>query len=224
MERFFILVTYCEGYYFATKSSFVEWLIFQNDNCTTLRCDPLVARESMKNILAFIEHILWELISNQKHIVEWRWKTGANVREQYRFVVLRLVVMLCLVRLNFGGYGNLISHVLDKKYIIEQLPRGFCNILKGGNKNVNVFKYICKNANEGFVLLSIVVVCPLAVRLWLFFPVEFMNGTSDDVLAAGLLQLADPSLSSNLFFKHVSYLLFLKMQLQIVRKNLKPQR
>ncbi|KAM7273661.1 hypothetical protein ACFE04_028325 [Oxalis oulophora] len=138
MERFLILVSYCQGYYFATKSSFVEWLIFQNDYCTTLRCDPLVARESMKHILAFIEHVLSELINNQKNTVEWMWKTGANVREQYRFVVLRLVVMLCLVRLNFGGCGNLISHVLDKKYIVEQLPRGFCNILKGGNKNVNV--------------------------------------------------------------------------------------
>ncbi|KAM7252228.1 hypothetical protein ACFE04_024111 [Oxalis oulophora] len=136
LERFLILVSCCQGYFFATKSSFVEWLIFQNGS-TPLSSNFLAdVKDSMTEMLNFITDVLWTLLYNKRDTIEWIRSSSSNVREHYCSAVIKLVSLVCLFRLNFGG--NLIFEILGKNYITEQLPWEFYNVLKKGRKNVNV--------------------------------------------------------------------------------------
>ncbi|KAM7279253.1 hypothetical protein ACFE04_006387 [Oxalis oulophora] len=95
---------------------------------------------------------------------------------------------LCILDMKQIELERLVTISVDDGVIVIVASVPF-TCFAGPSESAEVTFYRCRLLGSGF-----------------FFPIEFMNGTSDDVLA--LLQLAGPSLSSNLFLKQVLATIF----------------
>ncbi|CAN0880582.1 Probable helicase MAGATAMA 3 [Linum grandiflorum] len=139
MERLLILVSAIKGFFMTSKSTFVEWLINQegtNDNgFSNSKSYPPGIIPQFAN---FIIQVAREILQDKKNTMDWIRATGTNSQNSYRSVVLRLVSIVCLVYANCGVGHDLITNLRSWKHVTEQLPRGFCDILRGisGRNNV----------------------------------------------------------------------------------------
>ncbi|CAN0880600.1 TPR and ankyrin repeat-containing protein 1 [Linum grandiflorum] len=144
MERQVILVSAIKGFFFTSKSTFVEWLINQegrNDNGFSYSMAyPLGI---IPRFVHFIQ-VAGELLQDKKNTMDWIRATRTNSQNSYGSMVLRLVSIVCLVYANCGVGHDLITTLRSWKHVTEQLPRGFCDILEGisGHNNAN-----CINVN-----------------------------------------------------------------------------
>ncbi|XP_057950206.1 uncharacterized protein LOC131145129 isoform X2 [Malania oleifera] len=137
IERLLILVSCTQGYLFASKSSFVDWIISLEQ--LTISNSLLVAKlpSSMGHILNFVANVLEQLLHNKKEMMEWIRRSNINVN-YYPLLLLRLVIILCLLCLNSGRYYDFLFDLLGKSHVISQLPRNFLDVLRRGRKRNNV--------------------------------------------------------------------------------------
>ncbi|KAL3582367.1 hypothetical protein D5086_016699 [Populus alba] len=81
LERQLILLSYFEGYCFTTKSSFVEWLIYQEGHGSpTFESLTGLAPQSTDSILKFIVDTVHLLLYNEKDMMEWIRVSEKNVK------------------------------------------------------------------------------------------------------------------------------------------------
>ncbi|KAL5760633.1 hypothetical protein ACOSQ2_019471 [Xanthoceras sorbifolium] len=161
IERLLIMVSCFQGYFLTTKSSFVDWLIHLDGKTDPNSFVQTDVRQSMGHVLEFIVHIAQQLLYNKEDTVEWIKKCHANVKDYFSLVVLRLVVIVCLLQLNFGKCENPLFELLGMNYITSQLPQEFRDVLYRGRKrnvlNVNssMVAEAFKNIGNPLVVVSL---------------------------------------------------------------------
>ncbi|KAJ6726124.1 MAMMARY TURMOR VIRUS RECEPTOR-like protein 1 2 MTVR1 2 [Salix purpurea] len=137
LERQLILLSYFQGNFLTTKSSFVEWLIYQEGHGSP-SFESLMgnAPPSLARNLAFIVDVVQHFLYNDKDMMDWiRVTENVKVMKDYHaVVVLRLVVIICLVYLNFGWCADLLSNLLGRINITKQLPRQFYDAIQKRRK------------------------------------------------------------------------------------------
>ncbi|KAJ6903318.1 hypothetical protein NC651_020731 [Populus alba x Populus x berolinensis] len=145
LERQLILLSYFQGYCFTTKSSFVEWLIYQEGHGSpTFESLTGLAPQSTESILKFIVDTVHLLLYNEKDMMECIRVSEKNVKvlnDYHAVVVLRLVVIICLIYVNFGWCEGLLSDLLGRTSITKKLPSQFYDAIRKRQKynslNVN---------------------------------------------------------------------------------------
>ncbi|KAH7516697.1 hypothetical protein FEM48_Zijuj10G0162600 [Ziziphus jujuba var. spinosa] len=143
VERLLLLVFYYEGFFFSTKSTFLEWLIHQDWNPELSIHGAFDWRSRFVTVLDFVAGIVEELLHNEQDATEWIQNCKLS-SEVYPVLVLRLFTALCLLCLNSGKYFDLLFELLENKEISSKLPQELCRTiqrLKPGyaDENVNVF-------------------------------------------------------------------------------------
>ncbi|CAN1804466.1 hypothetical protein LINPERHAP1_LOCUS23932, partial [Linum perenne] len=151
VERQLILVSSINGYFITTKSSFIEWLIYQegrNDSQST--SSKSRAPEIVPDILKFIAHVIEDFLRHEKKLMQWmaqteedcrkntmQWagKSDGNVRENYGTVVLGVVLIVCTLYFNFGLGHELICDILSWRHVTKILPKGIHHTLLWIGKN-----------------------------------------------------------------------------------------
>ncbi|KAK2371482.1 P-loop containing nucleoside triphosphate hydrolase superfamily protein [Trifolium repens] len=168
VERLLLLASCRKGLMFSTKSSFIEWLNYQDENSlANLSLTPVM---NMTNVHEFIARIIQELINNQNGSIKWMRKSNLDVKSCLPLFVLRLVVSLCLLHLSTRKYLEPLSTLLGKSHITSQLPLEFCNVLKRGRKvmDLKVIAEALKVIDNPLVIVKLgnsssKIVCPDAV-------------------------------------------------------------
>ncbi|KAH9698663.1 UvrD-like helicase ATP-binding domain-containing protein [Citrus sinensis] len=185
IERLLILLSRLNGYIFTTKSSFVDWFIYQEGSTNPTCSSSTDVKQSFGGVLEFIGTVVRQFLYNGKEVMEWIGKSHTNITHYHSLVVLRLVVIICLLHLNFGGDSlNLLLDLLGRSYICNKLPREFYDALRRRRNHslldviAEAFIKIC----NPLVLASLGDNCPkFAGRDTIF--VDMVTKSMEDILA-----------------------------------------
>ncbi|XP_045821754.1 uncharacterized protein LOC123914598 [Trifolium pratense] len=138
VERLLLLTSCRKGFMYATKSSFTEWLICQDENSlSNLSFMP----DKLDIVHDFLANILSEFVCDQYGTKFWIEKYSNLVVENYfPSLFLRLIVSICLLHLGSGSkkHIKLLRNLLGKRDITVQLPLEFCNVLQKGKKHMGL--------------------------------------------------------------------------------------
>ncbi|KZV14915.1 hypothetical protein F511_40287 [Dorcoceras hygrometricum] len=138
LERLLILAPHPHGYFFTSKSSFVEWVVCQQSDANpSVNFDTDMA-SSPKSIINFTITVIHHfLFANVMDTVEWIRRS--NIDDNYYFPVLvqRLVMILCLVYLNSEMPLNMLFRQLHSDQIKSRLHREFYDAVLHGQRNKN---------------------------------------------------------------------------------------
>nr|XP_027119396.1 uncharacterized protein LOC113736561 isoform X2 [Coffea arabica] len=130
VERLLLLVFHSKDYFFTTKYSFVEWLIYLKADMypdAGSVADTLLSPEIIfDSVVMMVEQFLFK----KQETASWIAKSKFGVNQYHPLLALRLVVILCLLHLNSGKYSNVLSHLLDQSHISSQLPMPFIQALR----------------------------------------------------------------------------------------------
>ncbi|KAG7030546.1 TPR and ankyrin repeat-containing protein 1, partial [Cucurbita argyrosperma subsp. argyrosperma] len=161
VERLLIMVSFMKGgHLITTNSSFLEWLIFHEGNSDIISMLGAQTQHSFQPTLLFLAQIHQELLFDRRATMEWLKKTHTNLN-CYPILVRRLVVVTCLLHLNFGICFDVLRNLLGRNYITEHLPTEFCNVLKGNKSfyvptdNLNMIAGFFKGIGNPMVIVSL---------------------------------------------------------------------
>lgn len=128
VERLLILVPHPRGFFFTPKSSFLEWLICHkadsNPGATLISGKPF----SPQSVLGFVPSVIHQLIYNIPDTLHWVQKSGINAEYYFPILMLRLVMIQCLLCLNYEMPWNVLYAHLGQ--LGSQLPRPFCDAIR----------------------------------------------------------------------------------------------
>lgn len=130
LERFLISISSCRGHFFSSKSSFVEWLIFQEWAFKPSSSSRTAKLEDLLRARGVVAQIVEQFLFFEAETKDWLRKLNIDCYGSYQKVVLRLVVILCLLCLDSVDYLNLLFRVLSRNYISSRLPLEFVGALK----------------------------------------------------------------------------------------------
>ncbi|MED6110881.1 hypothetical protein PIB30_047029 [Stylosanthes scabra] len=145
IEHLFLLASRWKGFVVATKSCFVEWLIYQEGSSLK----DLSSKNGVPQIVEDVNHFLYRvirvLLSEPITVKKWIRKSNMNVDHYYPLFVLRLVILLCLLHLSSGRYLDLLHNLLRKNSSTSaqcaQLPREFIDVLSKGRNSLGFKVY-----------------------------------------------------------------------------------
>lgn len=130
LERLLILAAKCRGCFFTTRSSCVEWLIYEDwsvDSTARLEND-LDLTLAMGDIYDFMAVRAQELLLNKHDTMQW---ISMNNLEGFHHVLFfRLVVLLCLICVNSGKHFDILFKLLDRSDVRSELPQAFLDALQ----------------------------------------------------------------------------------------------
>ncbi|KAL3731173.1 hypothetical protein ACJRO7_028099, partial [Eucalyptus globulus] len=174
LERLLILFSCSKGQFYATKSSLVEWLICHEG--LGRRSLSFNLRNCLEPIIGFVTSTIRQLLCNEEETREWIKRSKLNVMEYYPLLVLKLVLLVCLLHLNFGISPYFLNDLLGKSWISEQLPPEFLRILSHCQKrnfqkiSVGVLAEAFKKVDNPLVITNFAadcsnLLCPHAIIL-----------------------------------------------------------
>ncbi|KAB2623946.1 hypothetical protein D8674_015606 [Pyrus ussuriensis x Pyrus communis] len=139
VERLVTLATCFQGFVITTRSCFVEWLLYQDED-TNLSLMTADVRPSLDEIVGFVIEVVCGCVFNKEDMIEWIKKFSRNWKNDYSPLLLRLVVLLCMVCVNFGKGLNILDKLLGRSDITQLLPREFYDVLKswGSRKSPSI--------------------------------------------------------------------------------------
>ncbi|KAK2383849.1 P-loop containing nucleoside triphosphate hydrolase superfamily protein [Trifolium repens] len=137
VERLLLLTSCWKGFMYATKSSFTEWLICQDEYSLS---NLSFMSDKLEITHDFLANILREFVWDQNGTKIWIKKSNLDVKNYFPSLLLRLVVSICLLHLGSGSdkYIKLLLNLLGKKFITAQLPLEFFNVLQKGKKHMGL--------------------------------------------------------------------------------------
>ncbi|KAL4392729.1 hypothetical protein AHAS_Ahas03G0374200 [Arachis hypogaea] len=144
-EHLFLLASRWRGLVVATKSSLVEWLIYQEGNSPKDLSSKDGVPQIVEDVHRFIYKVIRVLLSEPITVKKWIRKSNMNVDHYYPLFVLRLVVLLCLLHLSSGLYLDLLHDLFRKNSSISaqcaHLPREFLDVLRKGKNSLGLKVY-----------------------------------------------------------------------------------
>ncbi|XWS34413.1 hypothetical protein CRYUN_Cryun21dG0036400 [Craigia yunnanensis] len=166
IERYLVLLSYFNGYFFTTKATFVEWLIYQDGIPSSTSGFMTVKHQSLEVIFKFVIDMVQKFLYDKRETIAWIKKSHINVKEYHSLLVLRLVVIVCLLHLNFGKGLDLLFDLLGQKHITELLPWEFYDHLQKRrrynclNIDINVLAQAFKKIRNPLIIVSMAGNCP----------------------------------------------------------------
>ncbi|KAK7399848.1 hypothetical protein VNO78_11042 [Psophocarpus tetragonolobus] len=136
-----MLLTSCwkwKSFIFTTKSSFVEWLIHQDESSLPNMSTLADIQPGVEIVHKFISAVLRDLLYDPNGTIEWIKKSKLDAKNYFPLFILRLVVSLCLLHLSSGKYLELLCNLLKKKHVMSKLPPEFCNVLQKGRNQLGL--------------------------------------------------------------------------------------
>ncbi|XP_062076340.1 uncharacterized protein LOC133781383 [Humulus lupulus] len=132
VERFVIWSSSYKGYFIATKSAFVEWLIYEEiDSMTKSSSNTSVGFQlSYLELLQFVINVFKDCLYDEQYMIDWINTSPSRDNESYSLLVSRMVLIICLLHANFGMSSDLLSDLLGMTRITKHLPLKFCVALK----------------------------------------------------------------------------------------------
>ncbi|KAL7106139.1 hypothetical protein ACP275_07G092500 [Erythranthe tilingii] len=130
VERLLILVPHPRGFFFTTKSSFVEYLM-----CLKPDANPSSGLVTDKKSYAtdtfnFVVSVVRECLYKSQGTAEWIARSNINGSYYFPVLMLRLFMILCLSCLNSELSFNVLFDVLKVAHIRNQLPWKFCEAIR----------------------------------------------------------------------------------------------
>ncbi|XP_022874965.1 uncharacterized protein LOC111393590 [Olea europaea var. sylvestris] len=145
MERLVILASHNPVSFFSTKSSFVEWLVYQQSRGIPSASLVTDKRPYPKNVFDFVITVVKQFLFYGQETAQWIRDSSISYK-YHPVLVLRLFVILCLLCLNSRMYSNVLFELLSLSNIRAQLPREFCEALQKKRKNDDVNLYAVARA------------------------------------------------------------------------------
>ncbi|PON39566.1 P-loop containing nucleoside triphosphate hydrolase [Parasponia andersonii] len=163
VERLVIWSSSFQGYFITTKSSFVEWLIYEEIHSNTRSSSNISVgfQLSLLEPLQFVISVIRECLYNEGYLIEWINRSSSRENKLHSLLVSRMVVIICLLYANLGMCLDLLFHLLGTSCITKHLPREFCDTLKTylANLNLNVLAKAFKRINNSLVIASFGTYC-----------------------------------------------------------------
>ncbi|PIN12997.1 RNA helicase [Handroanthus impetiginosus] len=129
VERLLILLPRSRGFFFTTKSSFVEYLISlesdANPSASLVTDQKFNPSSIINSVFRMIEQCLCDRVST----AEWIKKSCIDCKYYFPVLMLRLCVILCLFCLNSVLSIDVVLQHLSIPPIRSQLPREFCEAI-----------------------------------------------------------------------------------------------
>ncbi|XVF85500.1 hypothetical protein PTKIN_Ptkin17bG0122600 [Pterospermum kingtungense] len=164
IERYLFLLSYSfEGYFFTTETTFVEWLIYQDGTPCSTSSSKATKQQSLENLLQFVIDMVHHFLYNPRQAKEWIKNSHLSEKKYHSLLVLRLVVIISLVHLNFGKGPDLLLNLLEEKNVKELLPREFYDTLHKAhtlNIDLNVLAEAFKSIRNPLIIVSVAGHCP----------------------------------------------------------------
>lgn len=125
LERLLIFVPRPQGHFFTAKSSFVEHLM-----CLPSDANPNVSlvtemKYNHESIVNFVVRVIKQLLCENNLTKDWIESSDIDCDYYFPVLVLRLLVILCLLCLNWNLDFDLLFEMLALPRIRSQLPREF---------------------------------------------------------------------------------------------------
>ncbi|CAJ2677794.1 unnamed protein product [Trifolium pratense] len=157
VERLLLWTSGLNGFIYATKSSFTEWLISQNEDSLTNLGFFASQRRDMGDVYDFIANILLEFVSDENGTKTWIEKSSLHVKNYFPSLLLRLIVSMCLLLLTSGSgkYLALLRSLLGKSNVSSQLPLDFLNVLQKKRTGLKVFAKAFKVIGNPLVIAKL---------------------------------------------------------------------
>ncbi|XP_019165856.1 PREDICTED: uncharacterized protein LOC109161799 isoform X2 [Ipomoea nil] len=126
VERFLILAFCSRGFFYTTKSSFLEWLIFQKPGVSVIAGFPTGLPFSEIFCTTITSMVDW-LLFHKIETARWIEKSKIQFRNYHKLLISRLVVILCSLCMNTssGEPWDALTRALKTHYISFELPREF---------------------------------------------------------------------------------------------------
>ncbi|CAH9131432.1 unnamed protein product [Cuscuta epithymum] len=132
VERFLILVSCSSASFYTTMSSFLEWWMCTEPDAIPTRSLPI--EESCMFYESILSMVLDLLDKPNRDL--WVLKSGIGSREYHRSLVLRSVLILCTLCMNYDSREplNRLHDVLANNFIWSDLPREFTQVFRRGRQ------------------------------------------------------------------------------------------
>ncbi|KZV50281.1 hypothetical protein F511_38996 [Dorcoceras hygrometricum] len=139
LERLLILAPHPHGYFFTSKSSFVEWVVCQQSDANPSVNFHTDMGSSPKSIINFTITVIHHfLFANVMDTVEWIRRSNIDYNFYFPVLVQRLVMILCLVYVNSEMPLNMLFRQLHRPEIKSRLHREFYDAVLHGQRNKNL--------------------------------------------------------------------------------------
>ncbi|KAH6770322.1 hypothetical protein C2S52_015125 [Perilla frutescens var. hirtella] len=130
VERLLILAPYSRGFFFTTKSSFVEYLVCLSSNANPRSSLVTDSKSCSTNMAHFYVRVIEQCLCNSLETLEWIRKSNMNCNIYLPVLVLRLIMILCLLCLSWDLPFDIVYTKLALHPISSKLPRKFLEVLR----------------------------------------------------------------------------------------------
>ncbi|KAL9162447.1 hypothetical protein ABFS82_07G090600 [Erythranthe guttata] len=130
VERLLILVPNSRGFFFTTKSSFVEYLMCLKSDANPSSGLATDEKSYAADTFNFVVSVVRECLYNSQGTAEWIARSNINGSYYFPVLMLRLFMILCLSCLNSELSFNVLFDVLKVAHIRNQLPWKFCEAIR----------------------------------------------------------------------------------------------
>ncbi|XP_012837480.1 PREDICTED: uncharacterized protein LOC105958026 [Erythranthe guttata] len=130
VERLLILVPHSRGFFFTTKSSFVEYLMCLEPDVNPSSGLVTDKKSNAADTFNFVASVVRECLDNSQATAEWIGRSNIDGKYYLPVLMLRLFMILCLSCLNSELSLNVLLEVLKVPHIKCQLPRNFCEAIR----------------------------------------------------------------------------------------------
>ncbi|KAH6833401.1 hypothetical protein C2S53_011803 [Perilla frutescens var. hirtella] len=130
VERLMILAPHPRGVFYTTKSSFLEYLI-----CLPSDANPRTSlvtdnRSDPGRVVGFVLQVVDQCLYERIEAGEWIKKSGLNYNLYFPLFVLRLVMILCVLSINWDLSFDMLNRKMARGDIKSQLPNVFNEALR----------------------------------------------------------------------------------------------
>ncbi|KAM6546580.1 hypothetical protein CsatB_027316 [Cannabis sativa] len=159
VERLVIWSSSYRGYFYTTKSAFVEWLSYEeiHPKATKSSSDNSVGFQlSLLEVLRFVIDVIKECLYNERYMIDWINRSSSRDKKAYSLLVSRMVLIICLLHANFGMCSDLLFDLLARPGITSHLPSNFCDTLQSHflSLNPNVLAKAFKQIDNSLAIVS----------------------------------------------------------------------
>ncbi|GFP95814.1 tpr and ankyrin repeat-containing protein 1 [Phtheirospermum japonicum] len=138
VERLLIMVPHPQGFFFTTKSSFVEHLMCLQSDADPSATFVLYDQFYPQNLGNFFFGVVQQCLYNTRETTEWIKNSRIDAKYYFPVLMLRLILILCSLCLNSYVPFSVLFKTLDVPQIRSQLPRGFCEAISRREKTILV--------------------------------------------------------------------------------------
>ncbi|KAH6809207.1 hypothetical protein C2S51_026990 [Perilla frutescens var. frutescens] len=151
VERLLILAPRIHGTVFTTKSSFVEYLICRSSDANPRSSLVTDSKSYPTSMVQFVVSVIEQCISNSSETIEWIGKSSIDCNFYFPVLVLRLLIILCLLCMNWDLPFDRLYTGLYLKLALpmmrSRLLKNFCVALKPRRRSY--IPNLCVSAMDG---------------------------------------------------------------------------